>query len=110
MTRPPASWSVLQTVLWVDGVGVACDLSSLVHAQANGSALLQLARQGRLAEVGVTKPKEQLRLARRLRAVELRGSGGGGGDGGDGGGGGGGGEGGGGNGVGGEGGREGGGG
>ena len=29
------SRSVLQTVLWVDEVGVACDLSSLVHAQVH---------------------------------------------------------------------------
>ena len=51
--------------------------SARAHAQVNGSTLLELARQGRLAEVGVTKPKEQSRLARRLRSVELRGPGGG---------------------------------
>ena len=33
LRRPPERWSVLQTVLWLEASGVACDLSVLVHGQ-----------------------------------------------------------------------------
>lgn len=75
LTRPVADWSVLQAVLWVEGLGVDCDVTTLVKAQINGSTLLRLADEQRLAEAcgGGLKPREQQRLARRLRAVASKG-------------------------------------
>jgi len=72
LARPPAQWSVVQALMWMDALdGVQFDVAAFTHAQLNGSGLLRLASPDptRLAEVGVKRPKEQARVARRLQAA-----------------------------------------
>ena len=64
--RPPAQWSVVQALMWMDSLGVAFDVAAFTHSQLNGSALLRLAADRRLGEVGVRRPREQRRVAEEL--------------------------------------------
>ena len=67
-TRHPADWNPLQTMLWVDALGISYDAKQFANRNINGSALLALSPAG-FDELGVgVGAQRKLRAALRARA------------------------------------------
>ena len=68
--RPPHEWTPLQTMLWIDSLGVAYDAKAFANREVNGSALLALmqpsASHAELEELGIRSSSRRLVLAPRL--------------------------------------------
>ena len=68
--RPPHEWTPLQTMLWIDSLGVAYDAKAFANHEVNGSALLALmqpsASHAELEELGIRSSSRRLVLAPRL--------------------------------------------
>ena len=62
----PENWSTLQTLLWVDSLGITHDPKAFVKRGVNGSTLLGLLRESRLLEVGVSASAGKRMLGPRL--------------------------------------------
>ena len=67
-TLPPASWSPLQTILWIDALGIKYDAKEFASRAINGSSLLALVHgpQHQLDELGITLAARRRVLAPRL--------------------------------------------
>lgn len=70
--RQPSLWSPLQTLMWVDSLGIAYDAKAMANRGLNGSTLSAIVQPGAtradVDELGLRKPAQ---LAATLRALEL---------------------------------------
>ena len=70
-TRPPAEWTVLQTLMWVDSLGIDYDAKEFASRGVNGTSLLGIVRQSRVAELGVSRRAADRVLAPRLAQLAV---------------------------------------
>ena len=71
-SRPPAQWSALQTILWIDSLGVAYDAKEFATRELNGTGLLRLVEQSRATEVGISMTAQRNVVAPQLRKLSLQ--------------------------------------
>lgn len=67
--RSPTKWTVLQTIMWADSLGIKMDFKELASRSVNGSKLLAMLDQSRHAELGIppgAAKKVLLRLRQKL--------------------------------------------
>ena len=69
--RPPHKWSALQTMLWIDSLGVEYDAKVLATRELNGTGLLELVEQARGAELGISSMALRQVLSPRLRQLDV---------------------------------------
>ena len=70
-SRAPSEWSALQTILWVDSLGIEYDAKEFANRAINGTDLLAFVQQSRLSELGISQSARRRVLVPRLQSLTL---------------------------------------
>ena len=70
--RSPVAWSALQTILWVDSLGIDYSAKEFANRGINGSQLMALVHFKRTAEVGISQSACRRVVQPRLDDLALR--------------------------------------
>ena len=69
--RAPSEWSALQTILWIDSLGIEYDPKEFANRAINGTDLLVFVQLSRLAELGISQSARRRVIVPRLQTLAL---------------------------------------